>query len=178
MVHHDVILPPCVYPAEKPYHGFTTLVHRYGRYDRIRSSLIDDCSIDTRSSSSTSSSPPSGSQRFELNSIQESEDVNQTLIRTRSVGGAMVTKRDMNRAIEAISYQLNKPSMREYQDQRVVLSPKKEIKLELARMGSAVEKFYRSVSINDSISGSLLPDYFLRIEPFHSVLRLHYSFFF
>ncbi|KAI8801861.1 hypothetical protein BJ742DRAFT_778886 [Cladochytrium replicatum] len=144
MVNHEVVLPPCVYPASNPYGGFTTLVHRYGRYDRIRSSLIDDCAIALRSNSSTSSdfSP-------ELSAIHE-EDANPSniqLARTRSLGGASVTKRDRNAAIDVISYQMNKPALREYHDQRVVLTPKKEIKLELARLGSAVEKFYKSVNL-------------------------------
>ncbi|KAJ3121189.1 hypothetical protein HK098_003915 [Nowakowskiella sp. JEL0407] len=35
-----ITLPPSIYPASKPYTFFTTLLHRYGRYDRIRSSMV------------------------------------------------------------------------------------------------------------------------------------------
>ncbi|KAJ1558605.1 hypothetical protein HK096_009240 [Nowakowskiella sp. JEL0078] len=32
-------LPPCIYPASRPYTSFTTLLHRYSRYERIRTSF-------------------------------------------------------------------------------------------------------------------------------------------
>ncbi|KAJ1549562.1 hypothetical protein HK096_011376 [Nowakowskiella sp. JEL0078] len=35
-------LPPCKYPAHRPYKFFTTLLHRYGTYERIRTSISID----------------------------------------------------------------------------------------------------------------------------------------
>ncbi|KAI8806613.1 hypothetical protein BJ742DRAFT_740508 [Cladochytrium replicatum] len=185
----DVVLPPCVYPSSKPYASFTTLLHRFGRYDRIRSSMISD---------SSGSSPPL-SHRGSIDPIVPDDSRDATLLRgppppyavsvqslqqqllavqleqqhmeqhglgsppaptasssptpqqqvsapaTPKPVPPIPTKRDRNEAIEAISYQMAKPTSRQWVDQRVALTPKQEIKMELARIGSAVDKYLKSI---------------------------------
>ncbi|KND02212.1 uncharacterized protein SPPG_02697 [Spizellomyces punctatus DAOM BR117] len=103
MPNTDIDLPPCIYSSTKPYNGFTTLLHRFGRYERIRSMS----SLAPRTVEPVSFAEPS----------QKSLE--------------------RNAAMEAFSMQMARPEM---EDQRVALTPKQEIKLELARLKAAVEK--------------------------------------
>ncbi|TPX70059.1 hypothetical protein SpCBS45565_g02055 [Spizellomyces sp. 'palustris'] len=103
MPNTDIDLPPCVYSSTKPYNGFTTLLHRFGRYERIRSV--------------SSLAPRTVEPVFLAEHSQKSLE--------------------RNAAMEAFSIQMARPEM---EDQRVALTPKQEIKLELARLKAAVEK--------------------------------------
>lgn len=125
--------PPFMYTTDRPYTGFTTLIHRFTRHYDTRHQ--------TPSPSSTSFC--SSSQRRSCLTIDDLHDLEPAEPHYPSHGYHRDT------AIDSIRQNLSYNKSLE-NDQRVALSPRQEMDLELARLGSAIERLNRG-RLNDQV---------------------------
>lgn len=93
----DQSIPPTVYSSQRPYGGFSTILHRFARYEKLISEDI-----------------MSSTGELQLHSLDLTND--------------------------PITQALQRPGLEALENQRVLLTPRQETKLELARLGAAVEK--------------------------------------
>ncbi|KAI8904961.1 hypothetical protein DFJ77DRAFT_443870 [Powellomyces hirtus] len=140
---HDFILPACYYPAAKPYSSFTTLLHRFGRYERERMrSLID---LHNSIAAAEAGSPTSANFSF--------LDKDGRPPPGKDPAGMSTPSLQRNRSMDALGKQLMQAAAGELNDQRVALTPKQEIKMELARIKAAVEKLSKESNAAANFSG-------------------------
>ncbi|KAJ3294373.1 hypothetical protein HK104_003619 [Borealophlyctis nickersoniae] len=182
----DFSLPPCIYPSSKPYSGFTTLLHRFGRYERIRNTFIKEQQA-AAIAALVASAPASGEEGGDggegakADAPKEEDDqgpqrgINvvpqqqQRMSQSSDMGGdgdsigagAEVghskdapSTLDRNNAIDVVSAHLCRAALGEMTDQKVMLTPKQEIKLELARLGAAVEKQLKKAQSSASLGST------------------------
>ncbi|KAJ3001969.1 hypothetical protein HKX48_002587 [Thoreauomyces humboldtii] len=143
MIDHDFILPPCYYPSTKPYSSFTTLLHRFGRYEteRLKSALAFEDHVlqhhhqhqlqQAGHLPNNAPHPHSGTHRDSMAS-----DVD---------GDPPPLKRNPDSSlrsptIDTLGRQLMHAASGELNDQRVSLTPRQEVRMELARIKAAIDK--------------------------------------
>ncbi|TPX38707.1 hypothetical protein SeMB42_g06585 [Synchytrium endobioticum] len=126
-------LPPCIYPSARPYTGFTTLLHRFSQYERSRAAtliLLQHQQQQQQQQAATT--------MFVNSNIDPSSSA--------SVAGAFATNTS---SIYIELGELGKTT-KSLNDQRVTLTDRQVIKLEVARMGAAVDRLNKARFATDT----------------------------
>ncbi|KAJ3163561.1 hypothetical protein HDU86_000142 [Geranomyces michiganensis] len=132
MPGHDFHLPPCSYPSAKPYSSFTTLLHRFGRYERERMKALIEAAAHANATVG-----PSGRC---VTDKDDYETIGGGRVK-RMASGGLAGARDMS--MDTLGKQIMNAAAGEMSNQRVALTPKQELKMELAKIKTAVDQLAR-----------------------------------
>ncbi|KAI8586076.1 hypothetical protein BDZ88DRAFT_430390 [Geranomyces variabilis] len=149
MPGHDFHLPPCSYPTAKPYSSFTTLLHRFGRYERERMKALLEAAAHANATVG-----PSG------RCVDDKDDCESLVggggrVR-RMASGGLAGAREMS--MDSLGKQIMNAAAAEMNNQRVALTPKQELKMELAKIKTAVDQLSRDNNCAVSTKQNVYPN--------------------
>ncbi|KAJ3152820.1 hypothetical protein HDU89_001023 [Geranomyces variabilis] len=147
MPGHDFQLPVCQHPTNKPFHGFTTLLHRFDRYERERfnAAAAHFPTLDAASPAHNISQPDSTIPKREME-IKKRAQPNGESLRRRLT-------------LDTLGRKLMRAAATELTNQQVVLTERQQVNLALAKIKTDVDSLSREypadTAAGQHVSGAL-----------------------
>ncbi|KAJ3139974.1 hypothetical protein HDU90_008877 [Geranomyces variabilis] len=131
MPGHDFQLPVCQHPTNKPFQGFTTLLHRFDRYERERfnAAAAHFPTLDAASTPHNTSQPDSTIPKREMK------------IKKRALSNSESRRRRWT--LDTLGRKLMRAANTEFTNQQVVLTERQQVNLALAKIKTDVDSLSR-----------------------------------
>ncbi|KAJ3185438.1 hypothetical protein HDU87_000059 [Geranomyces variabilis] len=148
----DFVLPPHAYPATKPYAAFTTLLHRFDRYERqhmklATTNLLPDAVAALYVHKHLLPQPPQKQHSARLPPLQRAHSQTSKSATTKTT---TLTTLSSNLTIDTLGKRIMRAAAAELVDQRVALSKTQQVRMDLASIKAGVDSLLETFPLPQS----------------------------